>query len=523
MISRKNEPVFTKEVIFVFAIGILIRIFAGIFTFIINPDGPLYIHQARALYYGLWHDVTGCGLSYIPNYPFFICIFYPVFHNWETAARAVCLFFGSATLFPVFFLLKRFFSLRTSALALLVFAMIPVFVSRSADVLRDPVSWFFMSLGLWLFIRKMDSENGAFSYFFASLAFLMALWARIETFLFIVVSALFLIFFKQEKKLAKTAAFMAPFIVISGCAFVFVAKKDIPVGKIFRLAEITQKISSPLSNYGKLRKNLKKTASKLSRDDILRLFLPQARTNIWLIALGTLVNRILEGFFYPLLIFFIFGMRGLKTKIAKDKKILYLFILAVSGLILLYAHVMDTWVLDNRFLAVVIIPSVVFAGFGVEFFEKLIEKKAGFSKPAIFFMICLFIILSALPKNLQMREKDKQVFKQIGFFIEKNKTPGKKVLISSSFHIQRWLAFYANLDVQAAPCPQEFDNCWDYLPENPGAFLQALKQKNIKFLLWEENHWQKNFLPENLPGLKNMGSWDHPDTGKMILYKVEKG
>ncbi len=520
MISQKKEPVFTKEVIFVFIIGISIRVFAGFFTFIINPDGPLYIHQARALYYGLWHDVTGCGLSYIPNYPFFICLFYPLFHNWETAARAVSVFWGSATLFPLFFLLRKIFSPRTTSLALLVFAMIPVFVSRSADVLRDPVSWFFMSLGLWLFIRKMDAKDGSLSYFFASLGFLMALWARIETFLFIVVSGLFLIFLNQEKKIAKTAAFMAPFIIISAFATIFVVKTDIPVGKIFRLNEITQKISSPLSNYNKLRKDLKITASKLAREDTLRLFLPQARTNIWLIALGTLINRILEAFFYPLLLFFIPGLSGLKTKISADKRILYLFVLACAGLILLYIHVMDTWVLDNRFMAVVIIPCLVFAGFGVEIIEKFIEK-LNFSKACIFFIIAFFIILSALPKNLQMREKDKQVFKEIGFFIAKNKTEGEKVLISTSFHIQRWISFYANLDVKGAPCPQEFDNCWDYLPDSPGLFLQSLKEKKIKFLLWEEKHWQKDFLPKALPDLKKIGAWRHPDTGKMILYHVK--
>ena len=57
--------------------------------------------------------------------------------------------FGTAALIPLYLLLRRFFDTQISALCALVFGMLPVFVGSSVDMVREPVCWFFLILGLY--------------------------------------------------------------------------------------------------------------------------------------------------------------------------------------------------------------------------------------------------------------------------------------------------------------------------------------------------------------------------------------
>ena len=53
----------------------------------------------------------------------------------------------------------------------------------------------------------------------------------------------------------------------------------------------------------------------------MEYFLPEARNLIWLIAFGTLLNRFLEAFFYPFVVFYIIGFWGIRKKIRSDSRI----------------------------------------------------------------------------------------------------------------------------------------------------------------------------------------------------------
>ncbi len=134
--ANPNNPgrVGAGVIVLIFILGLVIRLFACQHTFIVNPDGVYYIHQARAIYYGEWSSLTSCGLRFLSNYPFFIAGAYAIFHHWVVAAQFVSLFFGSITLIPLYFLCRRFFDRDISALTTLVFALLPVFVARSTDV-----------------------------------------------------------------------------------------------------------------------------------------------------------------------------------------------------------------------------------------------------------------------------------------------------------------------------------------------------------------------------------------------------
>ena len=151
MIEREIHRFHFPGIVTIFLFGTLLRFYACLRTYIINPDGTLYIHQARALFYGQWDQLTSCGLGYLSPFPVLVTLSYPIFNDWVSAARFVSLAFGSLSLIPLYFLLARFLQKDIRLLALLVFAVIPALVGRSADVIRDPVSWFFNLLALACF------------------------------------------------------------------------------------------------------------------------------------------------------------------------------------------------------------------------------------------------------------------------------------------------------------------------------------------------------------------------------------
>ncbi len=164
----------------VLILGFLIRLYVFAHTYVINPDGIFYIYQAKAISNGMWDDATSCGFSFVSIYPFLIIPFYEMFNEWVIAAKATSLFFGTFTIIPLYFLMKRFLTKELTIITTLVFAFNPVFVERSVDVIKEPIFWFFAVLGLYLFVRAIDKDKGRI-FILSSLSFCLGSLARIES------------------------------------------------------------------------------------------------------------------------------------------------------------------------------------------------------------------------------------------------------------------------------------------------------------------------------------------------------
>jgi hypothetical protein len=121
----------------VILIGIVLRLVAWTNSLVVDPDSTLYIHQAKAIYFHQWNLLTSCGLPYLANYPILVAACYTIIPNWEVCARTISFFFGTAVLVPLYLILRCFLDRNISTLTTLIFAVLPLFVGRSVDVLRD--------------------------------------------------------------------------------------------------------------------------------------------------------------------------------------------------------------------------------------------------------------------------------------------------------------------------------------------------------------------------------------------------
>ncbi|MFB0521323.1 MAG: glycosyltransferase family 39 protein [Desulfatiglandales bacterium] len=511
-----------RTAILIIGLGFVIRLFCFQHTYIVNPDGVLYIHQARAIYYGLTDSVLTCSMGYLSNYPILIVVAYKIFGDWVVAAKSVSLFFGTITLVPVYLLLKRFFRREITLLATLIFSLIPVFIDKSVDLVRDPVYWFFSLLGLYLFVSQIEERNHL-RLIVSSLSFLIAAWARIEAILFILVSFVYLIFVTKDRKLQRTSVFAMPLVLVLLFGIFGLMIFNMPVNDLHRGYEATTKFTAPMTEYRNLRESLTELMNQ-PLEGSLPAFLHKARHLVWLIGLGTLVTYGVRAYFYPFFLIFIIGLGGIWGRLKKDDRVLYLAFLAISALILLYVHLLQTWTMFSRFFAIFIVPSFIFVGFGLEKIIDFFRSRFNLKQSVVLTILCLFILACSLPKNLMPRETDKLIFKEIGELIADREGNDKEIQVATSLHLIRWISFYANLNYRGAPCPEKNYDIENIIGKSYEEFVQNLRRRGIRYFLWEEKHWPKGSFHlvnrEDPKDFIKLGNWSHPDTGRLILFRV---
>ena len=504
--------------ILIIGLGFVIRLFCFHYTAIINPDGALYIHQARAIYYGMKDAVIAPHqLSYLSNYPVFIAVSYTIVKDWLIAAKSTSLFFGTLTLLPLYFLLKRFFDDKIGLLVLLIFALIPVFVDRSADVVKGPVFWFFSVLGLYLFVSQIDNKNNVY-LLLSSLSFLMATWARVEAILFIIVSCFYLLAARQEMKFKKFIIFITPiavfimFIAISGLI------SNMPNLNIFRYKKIMF-----FNGYENLRAGLERLKDQ-PLGYVKPCYIEWVRHLVWFLALGILFTSMVETFFYPFFLVFIIGLVGIRERVNKDKRIPYFAFIAIGALVVLYVFILGRQTMPTRYLALFVLPSFIFIGFGLEKILFFLRSRFNLTESVTLSILCLLILACSLPKNLKPRETDKLVFKEIGELIADREGNDREILVATSKQSIRWISFYANLNYKGAPRPKQNYDLEKLIGKNYETFVKNIRKRGISYFLWEEKHWPKAsasyIRKENSKDFVKIGTWSHPDTGKLILFKV---
>lgn len=511
---------FPYSFLLVVILGLVLRLFVALHTGIINPDGTIYIDQARIVYYGLWDAIGTHGGRYWSLYPFLIAVAYKLTGNWIVAAEAVSIFFGTLTLIPLYFLSRRFFDERISTLLLLVFAVTPVFVTGSADIVRDPLYWFLIATGFYLFTDVPGRKTPA-AVALSGLCFLLATLTRTEAFIFIIVPVFYIIF-TEKRRIVTLAWFLLPLLmlslIIAGTALIYA-----PAMRIDRIPHITSKLMKAMSRYPQIRLELRGLMASPPAH-IPVTFFDNVRSLLWFIPLGIIFQNAMEAFYYPFFLVFIVGLRETGRKAKTDNDVTLFIVLVFSAVILLYLFILANWAMEHRWLALVTLPSFVFLGSGLEVIVRFLESRFRMKTSAALTLVCLAVLAFALPKDLKYREQDKIVFKEIGMSLARMKGNEKEIKVLTAGDSLRWITFYANLNYRGASYPDEFKKRRRIIGKSYDEFRRNLKTEGIQYLVWEKRHWPKetfDFTPEqHQSDFRKLGSWYHPDTGKLMLFKV---
>lgn len=276
----------------VLIIAVVLRCMAWSNTAVITPDGAAYIFQAKAIFYGQWHDIADCGagFKFFTAYPFLIAAFYHVFPDWVIAGRAINFTFGVATIIPLYLLLRQFFDYRISTLTTLIVAVSPFFVGTSVDILRDPIYWFLSMMGLYLFTVCMKDGNRLF-LLLSSLFFLLAAWTKHEAIILLAVSFVYLLW--KDRHIAKIFIFLSPVIAFVAFAFIIAGLMNTAISELNKVDVFVIGFLNSFSSYVVLSNELGVLEKSIDgqTQSILKFFLQEAQMNIWLVALGMMMNK----------------------------------------------------------------------------------------------------------------------------------------------------------------------------------------------------------------------------------------
>jgi hypothetical protein len=340
-----------RTIVGIFLFGVLVRLYIAFNTYVVNPDGTIYIHQAKALFYAQWDQLTSCGINYLSIYPFLIVGANYLFQDWIIAARAVSMLFGCLALIPLYLVCRLFFQRSISGMILLILVMIPFLVDTCADIVRDPVGWFFVASGLYLFLLQGESPRYRLLLSLSCLAFLIGAWARVEVLLVIGVSFFYLCMAKHERKLVRLAYFALPMALIALCFYFGMLQLGMSGDNIIRGQDVVDKGLGPYAAYNRLRASLQFLAT-YSAKAFDRAFFTHARSLLWWIALGSLLTYIVKALSYPFFVIYVAGLSDWINKLKKDKRAVYLGAVSWASLIVLYVHLLHSWQIYTRFMAI---------------------------------------------------------------------------------------------------------------------------------------------------------------------------
>jgi hypothetical protein len=513
-----------NPVTWVFAGGLAVRIYSAALRCIINPDGAQYIYQAGAIFNGNWSDLLACKLTYVSPLPFLIAASFGLFRDWIIAAQAVNVLLGWATLFPLFLLLRRFTDNSVSILTVLIFALMPVLVEGSGDVLRGPLFWFCLSMGLLMFVRQWDEPalTGRFriDILLSSLFFLLASWTRIEGLALFAASALYLAISRHDAKMQRILIFVSPVLLIGlGAASILIASGKDPE-TVLHLKQVLQEPTQFLSQYADLNNQI---ASAYSRErGIYGEFLRRSKEILGFIPVISIVYNILEGIFYPFAIVFFIGFGGLIKRSRQDRRVGYLLCLTLAGLIVLYIHILQVWILAYRFLAICIFPGCILIANGIERIMGYLQSRRHWRRATTIGAISTFLILFGLPKSLKPEEQDKIVYRQAAQTIAAENEAGQVARVGAvtSSRAFEWVLLYAHRKDSIIPCARGMitDITVSY-----DSFVKQLDESGVRYFFYEDRFWpKKGFeLADALyrQDFRILGRWRHPDSKAFILFK----
>lgn len=500
-----------------------VRLYALHVTAIVNPDGAVYIHQARAISTGDWRAAT-CSLPFLSNTSLLISLAHMIFKDWLMAARAVSLLFGTLAVIPLLGLFRQFFSREESLAAAAVLAFLPTWVSNSVDVVRDPVCWFFSLYGLYWLARGVRQQRRLLLPL-ACLAFLLAAWARIEALWYPAAACLLLPLMVRRRRAATLLWFSLP--LLAGAAILAMAPllHGPSLLTMSRLEELRQTMAAGLSQYTALRESLAGLRQS-NQDAPFFFFLAEARNLAWLIGLGAVINRLCEALTYPFALVALLGIGPLLRR-DRERGLATLFCLLAAGALgLLYLRTLQTFIIEYRYLMLAILPGSLCFCAGLAALADRIQQRTGMVRLPVLAILAVLLILVTLPRDLTPRGESETAFKEIGLFLAANHTPGDEVRVATSRHTVRLVRFYANLERPGIPCPERPEHLYPALTGgSPAELIKNLKERKIDYLLWEEHNRPSGWPPVLTEGGKNgdlqeLGRWHNHQTGMMTLYRV---
>lgn len=157
--------------------GLAVRMPHLMAPYVINPDAIDYINSAKALALGRWSE--GFKASHVSIFPVLIALVQPISGDWLGTARGISVFFGLLTVIPLYLVARKLLEGFWALIPPLLYCLSPSLTHYSMDVIREPLSWFFVMVSLWALLRARESSRAVW-FLLAGVTLLVGIANRLD-------------------------------------------------------------------------------------------------------------------------------------------------------------------------------------------------------------------------------------------------------------------------------------------------------------------------------------------------------
>ena len=149
--DRKTSFFNDRYIWILLIISISVRIYLGLFTYVIKNDSVAFIQNAK--YFADGDFLNGLKHDFHPLYSFLMAVLYKAIPDMELSGTIVSISFGTLTVIVFYLIGKSVFGRKVSFVSSVVLALHPYAVRFSVDIISESTYFFFFisALGLGFF------------------------------------------------------------------------------------------------------------------------------------------------------------------------------------------------------------------------------------------------------------------------------------------------------------------------------------------------------------------------------------
>jgi 4-amino-4-deoxy-L-arabinose transferase-like glycosyltransferase len=429
----------TLTLVGLMAMALAVRVPQLISPYVINPDAIDYIGSAKALVHGKWME--GLLISHASIFPVLIALLQPLGGDWVATARGVTMFFGLTTVVPLYLVSRRVLAWPLALIPAVLYCLCPSLTHYSMDVIREPISWFFLFAALWALLRAEDSRRWIW-YVVAGVFLLVGVANRLDGLLGLGVGAAWLLgkglITRSLLRAFKGAALLAaPFLLaVSAMSPFFLGMQH--RHDLLELGTYKRQIQMALREPEQTQRARIEAILEGISQPRLRNFFSSAWENRRALAAWDLLRHWVRAAHPALLAFSLLGLSAWGGWRGQGSWWLLLLVL-VAWLLLGYVRLSGAFAISRRHLGPLVLSGYFFAAMGfLEASRWIAQKRWGRLFGAAPWGLLLLCGLLTLPWTVQPQRTDKIVRRAAGEWI---KAQGLQAPVVATEH--QIVAFYS--------------------------------------------------------------------------------
>jgi len=451
-----------------------LRLYAVLMAQGIANDSAAYGFIARDFLKG--HYIKGLSSPAPPLYSFLIFLFSPDTAHVEIIGRFISLFFGTLTIIPLFFLVKKAIGQREAIFLAILYSFHPYLVTYSGMLLTEATYWGLLVLSVYFFwtgLEKQVTWRIGLAGCFLGLAYL----TRPEGIGYVLVYLIWIIVEGILKKgwfkkialigvlILSVLIFVAPYVIYihQETGQWLISKKSLIAQSQFFKKGVDE--ADPAKDIEQ-NKPIEKNSKILRIGQNIVHFLP------------FVTYHYLRAYHFSLWLFLFFGLVRVRRKVIAYE-------LFLASLVLFHVLSLSTFIPSTIRFAVPLIPlSLFWAGAGIIEMKRYLEKDKRFNPERVIVCLIVLAILIQLPQSLKPERSFRAEQRKVGLWLKQN-TPEGAIIMSNSPQE----TFYADREFMTLPFGI---SRYGYRGQSYDEIIRYARTRGVRYILVNRNTHEMN-------------------------------